>query len=123
MRENINIAGNDIIIRIRPHTNKDGTYWTGGIEVDVISSKDNTLSDHSYSEVMHFTKMVASSIPVMEENEELRNAIHDFVNEYIDNEAEDMLEDHTINDNKKNVIGEDGNVVKINFNTKTGGNA
>jgi len=123
MREKPNILENDIIIRLRPHTNEDKTYWTGGIDVDVISSEDNTLSDHSYTEVMHFSKMVASSIPVMEENEDLRNAIHDFVNEYIDNENEDMVQTSETNDNKEKVIGEEGNIVKINFNTRTGGNA
>jgi hypothetical protein len=106
----------DFIIRIRPYIDREGS-WNGDIDVAIITQPENNLEDEDYFQVMHFCKMIASSIPVMELNEDFRELVHDYVVEKVDNNTEVEVED------KPKVLSEDGNVVEIDFKTKTKGNA
>ena len=106
----------DFIIRIRPYIDGEGS-WNGDIDVAIITQPENNLEDEDYFQVMHFCKMIASSIPVMELNEDFRELVHDYVVEKVDNNTEVEVED------KPKVLSEDGNVVEIDFKTRTKGNA
>jgi hypothetical protein len=114
MEKNFSIEGNDFMVRIRPLTNSSGS-WTGEIDLAVITSPDNELGDDDYVGMMHFCKMVASSIPVMELNEEFRELVHSYVIEVVDKDYEDDVEE------KATVINTEGNIVTVDFKTK--GNA
>ena len=106
----------DFIIRIRPYIDREGS-WNGDIDVAIITQPENNLEDEDYFQVMHFCKMIASSIPVMELNEDFRELVHDYVVEKVDNNTKVEVED------KPKVLSKDGNVVEIDFKTKTKGNA
>ena len=106
----------DFMLRIRPTVDNDGS-WNGEIDVAIISQPDNTLSDEDYFQVMHFCKMIASTIPVMEMYEDFRDIVHKFVEERVDRHYDVELE------NKPTITEEEGNVVRINFDSKTKGNA
>ena len=106
----------DFMLRIRPTIDNDGS-WNGEIDVSIISQPDNTLSDEDYFQVMHFCKMIASTIPVMEMHDDFRNLVHKFVEERVDRHYDVELE------NKPTITIEEGNVVRINFDSKTKGNA
>ena len=106
----------DFMLRIRPTIDNDGS-WNGEIDVSIISQPDNTLSDEDYFQVMHFCKMIASTIPVMEMHDDFRNLVHKFVEERVDRHYDFELE------NKPTITKEEGNVVRINFDSKTKGNA
>ena len=54
----------DFIIRIRPYIDREGS-WNGDIDVAIITQPENNLDDEDYFQVMHFCKMIASTIPVM----------------------------------------------------------
>ena len=69
---------------------------------------------------MHFAKMICASVPVMEEVEELRTLINDYVLKVLDKEMEIDVELEERCGVEKTY---DGNVVHLNFNTKTGGSA
>ena len=112
------IEGDDFVIRVRPFTK--GEQWTGEIDISIISSPDNMLDDESYGQLMHFCKMMASTVPIMEADENIRNLVHTYVMEVVDNEPEDMIEQ---DDQEIVITHEDGNVVRLNFNSKTGGSA
>ena len=112
----------DFLIRVRPFANDDGR-WSGEVDISIMAMPDNPMDDEDYYQVMHFAKMMCASVPVMEEVEELRNIVHEYVTKVIDNEMDiDVdLEDagkeaysgHTV----------DGNVIHLHFNTKTKGSA
>jgi len=114
MQDNAKIEGNDFLVRIRPSLTDEG-IWTGEIELAVVSSPENTLQDDDYVGMMHFCKMVASSIPVMETNEDFRELVHDYVIEIVDNYSEDEVK------REIEVVNQEGNVVTVDFKTK--GNA
>jgi len=113
------IQNEDLLIRVRPFADNDGR-WTGEVDISIMAMPDNPLDDEDYYQVMHFAKMLCAAVPVMEEVEEIRNIIHEYVLKVIDNEDEidiDLEEEVGVEKTY------DGNVVHLTFNTKTGGSA
>ena len=70
----------DIVVRIRPKMDSRNYEWTGEIDISIISFPDNPLDDEDYSQLMHFTKMMCASVPIIEEVETFRNLLHDYLN-------------------------------------------
>lgn len=111
------IEEGDFVIRIRP-SEVDGE-WTGEVDISIISQANNPLNDEGYTQLMHFCKMMCATIPLMEMDSNLRQLVHNYVMEVVDNEDEDVLED----DEGVIITKEDGNVVHLSFGSKTKGNA
>ena len=105
----------DFVIRVRPFLDNDG-IWNGEIDVAILTQKNDLIED-DYIQMMHFCKMLASTIPIMEVNEDLRELAHNYVVENIDKEYEVELEQ------KPDITYGDDNIVTIDFKTKTKGNA
>ena len=113
------LENEDFLIRVRPFT--DGKQeWTGEVDLSVVTSPENDLDDESYFQIMHFCKMMCAAIPIMEENEEFRNIVHNYVEEYVDSEPEISVE---LDEPEEVKHTSDGNVITINFGTATKGNA
>lgn len=112
------IEDEDFVIRIRPSI--EGEEWTGEIDISIISSGAAQLNDESYGQLMHFCKMMCSTVPIMERDEAIRDLVHQYVLEVVDNEPEDMVEQDS---QDITITHESGNVVRLNFNSKTGGSA
>lgn len=109
----------DLLIRVRPFADDDGT-WSGEVDISIMAMPDNPLDDDDYYKVMHFAKMMCASVPVMEEVQELRDIVHEYVINVLDNEMEIEVELEEEAGVEKTY---DGNVVHLSFNTKTGGSA
>ena len=109
----------DFLIRVRPFANDDGR-WSGEVDISIMAMPDNPMDDEDYYQVMHFAKMMCASVPVMEEVEELRNIVHDYVTKVMDTEMDIDVELEGEAGVEKTY---DGNVVHLSFNTKTGGSA
>ena len=113
------VQNEDLLIRVRPFADNDGK-WTGEVDISIMAMPDNPMDDEDYYQVMHFAKMMCATVPVMEEVEDLRNIVHEYVLKVIDNEDDIELE---LEDEITVEKTYDGNVVHLNFNTKTGGSA
>ena len=109
----------DFLIRVRPFANDEGR-WSGEVDVSIMAMPDNPMDDEDYYQVMHFAKMMCASVPVMEEVEELRNIVHEYVTKVLDTEMDIDVELEKEAGVEKTY---DGNVVHLSFNTKTGGSA
>ena len=109
------LEAEDIIISLRPTILEEG-QWSGDISVSIMAGRTNPLEDEDYYSFLHFAKMVASSIPIMERSEELREIIHNYVLAEVDtvNESEEE---------KGKVIDITDNVVTLSFGSKTKGQA
>jgi hypothetical protein len=110
------LADDDFVVRIRPTVANN--EWTGEIDIAIITSADNNLEDESYFQMMHFTKMMCATVPLMEVNEGMREFVHNYVVEEIDNMLESVVEEQEVT-----VTQEDGNVIRLNFGTRTKGSA
>jgi len=109
----------DFLIRVRPFANDEGR-WSGEVDISIMAMPDNPMDDEDYYQVMHFAKMMCASVPVMEEIEEFRNIVHEYVTKVIDTEMDIDVELEEEAGVEKTY---DGNVVHLTFNTKTGGSA
>jgi Na+-transporting NADH:ubiquinone oxidoreductase subunit NqrA len=109
----------DFLIRVRPFANDEGR-WSGEVDISIMAMPDNPMDDEDYYQVMHFAKMMCAAVPVMEEVEELRNIVHEYVTKVIDTEVNIDVELEEEAGVEKTY---DGNVVHLHFNTKTGGSA
>lgn len=113
------IQDEDYLIRVRPFANDDGT-WSGEVDISIMVQPDNPLDDDDYHQLLHFTKMMCASVPVMEEVEEVRNIVHEYVTKVLDNEMEFTVE---LEEEAQVEKTYDGNVVHLHFHTNTKGNA
>ena len=115
------IEDEDFVIRLRPYADDDGK-WSGEIDISIMAFPENRMDDDDEGQVMHFCKMMCATVPIMEESKEIRDIVHDYVMEVIDNEMdiEVQLEDEKEAGVEKTY---DGNVVHLSFSTKTGGSA
>jgi len=111
----LELREDDFVVRVRPAVMD--SEWTGEVDVAIITSADNNLDDESYSQLMHFTKMMCATVPLMEINEDMRNFVHTYVMEEIDNILESITEEPVV------ITQEDGNVIRLNFGTRTKGRA
>jgi hypothetical protein len=101
-------------IQLRPVVDEDFA-WTGELEVNIITDKDNPLDKTSFMSMMHLSEVVACSVAYMEENPELIEKIEEFIStpEYQDD----------IVDKEPQVQYTEGNIIKLNFGSNTKGNA
>jgi len=100
----------DFVIRISPFQ-EDGA-WDGDVQVSLVSSEDNPLNDEDFAYISHLCSMLCAVIPVIEEDEYVRDALHHFVNNRLDDEVPDKDEPSYTSD---------GNVLTLT--SKTRGNA
>ena len=110
-----NISKEDFVIRIRPML-EDENSWTGQVDITIVTFPENPLDDDDYNQLIHFSKMVCSSVPIMEEVEQIREMFNEYA--LLKEEEEVDIEDQ--NDVKKTY---DGNVIHIKFDTDTEGSA
>jgi hypothetical protein len=109
------IDDEDFLIRIRPIMEKQ--EWTGQIDVSILSAGDNDLDDDDYGQIMHLCKMVCASVPIMENHAEFGQMAHDFVMRQEEEEDQDQEE------LALEISQGDGNIVHLNFGSKTKGSA
>lgn len=114
------VEDEDFLIRIRPTYTAKGE-WSGDAEVSVITSENNQLTDEVFRGMELFVKMLLSSLPVMEQDEYVREQIYKYCEDY----TEELLT-LTDNEDEQEVIiqrDDDNNVVHLTFATRTKGEA
>ena len=99
----------DFVVRVRPMLDSYN-MWTGEIDMAIVTRKDNYLTDNDYDSVMHFTKMMCSSVPLMESDSELRSTINNYV---LEQENSWSHKENLKKDLQVDKIN--GNVIRVNF--------
>ena len=114
------VENEDFLIRIRPTFSKGGE-WTGDAQVSVVTSKENDLTDDVFHGMELFVMMLLASLPVMEQDEYVRDQIY----RYVENNSEEFWTDDDPHQPEQEVVieREDGNVVRLSFTTPTKGEA
>ena len=105
----------DFVISIRPQLDSK-RIWTGEVDLSIVTSVDNPLTDDDYYGLLSFCKVVCSSVPVMEEDEYVRKKLED--------KADAFDELNFAPEKKKGkVVDRHDNVVVLSFDADTDGNA
>lgn len=98
----------DFNIRVRPSV-IDGV-WTGEVDISIVANADNELDDESYEQVMHFCTMMCATVPLMEQDEKLRDYVHEYV---ISNIPEQKPQSNGVD-----ITHEDDNIIRLNFDKR-----
>ena len=101
----------DFIIKITPVVRNK--RWEGEVNVNIVIADDMFLSDEDYASMLHFCRMITSTVPMMEEMKSFRELINDYALNELDN-----VEDTVI---KPKVVSRKDNVVRVSFNPKANG--
>ena len=107
-------------VAIEPEFNEEGK-WTGAVHASLEESVKDDLDIDELTQIRSACGMMASTLTLMETDPDFL----DYVREYFVNNFENMIE-YILDDEeeeKKPVFTKEGNVIKLNFNTKTYGNA
>ncbi len=109
------IKKEDFVISVRP-TLDSKRNWTGEVDLSIITSVDNPLTDDDYYGLLSFCKVVCSSVPVMEEDEYVRDKLED---------KAAIFDDVVVTPKKKKakIVDKHDNVVVLSFDADTEGNA
>ena len=70
----------DFIINVRPYLDSKRA-WTGQVEINIMSSKENGLSRFDNESLFHLCTCMSALVPMMEVDKDLLFEIEDFVKE------------------------------------------
>ena len=104
----LNFNEEDFIITVSPTIDKN-LRWTGEVKVGIDMAEQDFLHEEDYYNLLEFCNLICASVPLMEKDTNFRNHIYNFY-------KKDLQE-------RKRVLTKEGNVIKLNFNSKTDGSA
>ena len=116
--DNFEITERDFFIQVKP-TFDERDEWNGEVNITVAYPPRNVLTKQAYSGIDFFVKMLVCSVSVMEIDQHVREAIHNYVAENYPEDFSDTYE----RDGKLIDIEHDGNIIKLNFIKDTEGSA
>ena len=104
----------DFLINVRPILDQKRA-WTGQVEINIMSSKENGLSRFDNESLFHLCTCMSALVPMMEVDKDLLFEIEDFVKE--------LRKKDTRENDKLTVKSKDGNVITLDFKSDTEGSA
>lgn len=108
-------------VAITPEFNGNGE-WTGSVTTHLEEDVRNDLTDEQLLQIRSVCGMLASCLPLMEQDSEFLDYVKDFFHANYEELVEEMLsaiEDDTPSFTRSS----DGKVITLDFNTKTQGSA
>tara|TARA_Y100000004_G_C8851096_1_gene384764 strand:- start:32 stop:352 length:321 start_codon:yes stop_codon:yes gene_type:complete len=79
----------------------DKNAWTGGLVLNILTSKDSPLDDDSRSHLINLCQLVASTVALMEEDPALAIRLDKYVNEAATKDKKIVMKDNVIHYNFK----------------------
>ena len=104
----------DFLISVRPSLDKNRA-WTGQVEINILSSKENGLSSVDNEALFHLCTCMASIVPMMEMDKDLMYEIEEFIKDL--NKKDTKVKDQLT------IKSKNGNVISLDFKTDTDGSA
>jgi len=105
----------DFLIQVTPSLTSDSS-WDGNVLINIATSGKNPLNKKDMNDLWHLCRMMCSVIPLMQEDSDLMYVLDEYAHNTKDFNSKDTKDTLTIESKQ-------GNVIKLNFNSKTGGNA
>jgi hypothetical protein len=83
------------------------------MQVNIVTSNSNPIDDDGYNQMFHLCQLIASIVPYMDDNPDIIPELEKYME----------LENKREKAKKLKVVGKEGNVINLNFNSKTNGRA
>jgi hypothetical protein len=105
------INNEDFYIQLVPDLDKNKN-WLGTLQVNIVTSNTNPIDDDGYNQIFHLCQLISSVVPYMDDNPDIITELEKYM----------KVEQKSNKPNKK-VISKQGNVINLNFKSKTNGSA
>ncbi len=115
------INAEDFTIVVSPVLSEDGKRWTGGLYTSILYNNKSNLNKTDKKTLYGICKLMCNAVLLSNVDDDFREHLEDFT---ITNDTiKDLDDDFKDNYNNKSLHSDENNVIKINFKTKTKGNA
>ena len=119
------LQNDDVVVVLRPDM-EDGK-WSGNLllKLAYLASEDSSLTRKEQGQLLSVGAMVAASLPVMSDSDDVYYELSDYVMENMPDLIEEYI-DASQEEEKGEAathVTKDGNVYTLSFNSKTEGNA
>jgi len=109
-------------VAIEPEFNEEGK-WTGAVHASLEETLNDDLNIDELTQIRTVCGMMASTLTLMEADPEFLDYIREYFVENFAEMVEDFIEDIEESEGGKPNFTKDGNVITLDFNTKTFGSA
>ena len=107
----------DFTIVVSPVTTDNGKNWTGGLYTSILHNKKSKLTVYDQKSLYGICKLMCNAIILSNIDEDFRDHLEEFTM------SNDTIVDIDDNFSDNPIVEKKDNVIKINFKTKTKGNA
>tara|TARA_Y100000768_G_C23820744_1_gene606406 strand:- start:387 stop:710 length:324 start_codon:yes stop_codon:yes gene_type:complete len=105
------INNEDFYIQLVPDLDKNKN-WLGTLQVNIVTSNVNPIDDDGYNQIFHLCQLISSVVPYMDDNPDIITELEKYM----------KVEQKSSKPGKK-IISKQGNVINLNFKSKTNGSA
>ena len=109
-------------VAIGPEFNEEGK-WTGAVQASLEETLNDDLNIDELTQIRTVCGMMASTLTLMEADPDFLDYIREYFVENFAEMVEDFIEDIEESEGGKPNFTKDGNVITLDFNTKTFGSA
>ena len=105
------INNEDFYIQLVPDLDKNKN-WLGTLQVNIVTSNVNPIDDDGYNQIFHLCQLISSVVPYMDDNPDIITELEKYM----------KVEQKNSKPGKK-IISKQGNVINLNFKSKTNASA
>jgi len=105
------INNEDFYIQLVPDLDKNKN-WLGTLQVNIVTSNVNPIDDDGYNQIFHLCQLISSVVPYMDDNPDIIAELEKY-----------MKVEQKNNKSTKKIVSKQGNVINLNFKSKTNGSA
>lgn len=116
------IKHSSFAVAITPEFKEDGT-WDGSVNAVIEEDVQNDLDAEELTQIRSVCGMLAACLPLMEEDVDFLNHIKDFFYSNYQQLVDDIYAEEDEATKPNFTKSKDGNVITLDFNTKTHGSA
>jgi hypothetical protein len=122
MTEETKKENSSFAVAVEPEFNEEGK-WTGAVHASLEETLCDDLSDDELTQIRTVCGMMASTLTLMESDPDFLEYVRDYFLNNFSSMIEEFLDDLEDDTDSKPNFTKDGNVITLDFNTKTFGSA
>ena len=106
------VNNEDFYIQLKPNMDKSKN-WLGTMQVNIVTSNSNPIDDDGNNQMFHLCQLIASIVPYMDDNPDIIPELEKYMETENKKEKAKKLE----------IVGRNGNIINLNFKSRTKGSA
>ena len=114
----IDMTENDFGVILRPVL-PDGEEWEGDVQVSVFSNLMPKVDDETHAQLMFLAYKMSAMVQFCQDNEDFDAALEDYTMDMV--EELGLGDSDPVDSKQTKIVGREGNVITLDFNTKCEG--